>query len=45
VGALGVALVLSLLSSIPIYKVCRLSECAHHSGTQSRRGGAGALAA
>ncbi|GBF93178.1 hypothetical protein Rsub_05910 [Raphidocelis subcapitata] len=31
VGALAVALVLSLLSAVPIFKACRLSECAQHS--------------
>jgi len=27
VGALGVAMVLSLLCAVPIFKICRLSEC------------------
>ncbi|KAI8470637.1 MAG: hypothetical protein J3K34DRAFT_521191 [Monoraphidium minutum] len=41
VAALGVALVLSLLSVVPIYPVCRLAECAHPGGGASRpRGGA-----
>lgn len=27
--ALGLGMILSLLSALPIYKVCRLYECAH----------------
>jgi hypothetical protein len=33
--ALGLGMVLSLLSAIPIYKVCRLYECAHPNATSA----------
>ncbi|KAF8072842.1 hypothetical protein HT031_000502 [Scenedesmus sp. PABB004] len=32
-GALFVGMVLSLLSAVPIFKVCRLAECAHANAT------------
>jgi hypothetical protein len=31
--ALGLGMVLSLLSAIPIFKVCRLYKCAHPNAT------------